>query len=71
MSNLVEAGSDMVKIIVVGKNLSGMDAGEIDYSIAGARFDNLKPKEQKQLRGMLADCLDYVNKNMKKEESYE
>lgn len=62
-NNMIQAGSDMIRIFVVGENLSGIDVGEIDYSIAGARFDDLSNEEKKKCLWMLKECADWIERN--------
>lgn len=49
----VQAGSHMTKLIAIGFNLTGMDKGELDYSIAGYRVDQLTTKQKQEVIGLL------------------
>lgn len=49
----VWAGSNMNPLVVLGYNTSGMDAGELDFSLACARVAELDAKDRQHLIQLL------------------
>jgi hypothetical protein len=54
----------MTGIVTLGYNTGGIDAGEVDYSIACARLDNMSKEDKKKLLALSKEVTDAIRKSL-------
>lgn len=68
MTEPIQAGNHMTKLIAIGFNHTGIDKGELDYSIAGYRIDQLTTKQKHQVIGLLQDLQKQIKDSISEEQ---